>query len=130
MEPHFVTDPTLMPVLNELMAREPIFHRAELGTTRQDFEDMMDPNFWEIGASGCRYSREYVLDTLEQRYANPTEDLWQTKDFYCMAIAPNHYLLTYTLIQGARTTRRATLWRSSALGWKIVYHQGTVVTSI
>ena len=130
MEPHLVTDPTLMPVLNELMAREPIFHRAELGTTRQDFEDMMDPDFWEVGASGCRYSREYVLDTLEQRYANPTSDLWETKDFYCVAIAPNNYLLTYTLIQGARITRRSTLWRSSVLGWKIIYHQGTVVASI
>ena len=37
------------------------------------------------------------------------------------------FSLTYTLIQGARVTRRATIWRRTAEGWKIVYHQGTVV---
>jgi hypothetical protein len=127
MEPHLVTDPKLIPVLNELMQREPIFHRPEFGTTRQDFENMTDPEFWEVGASGRRYSREYVLDTLERRYENPIEEIWETKDFHCAAIAPENYLLTYTLIQGERITRRSTIWRNSELGWKIIYHQGTVV---
>jgi hypothetical protein len=127
MEPHLVTDPKLIPVLNELMRREPIFHRPEFGKTRRDFENMTDPNFWEVGASGRRYSREYVLDALEKRHETPIEELWETKDFYCIAIAPENYLLTYTLIQGERITRRSTIWRNSELGWKIIYHQGTVV---
>jgi len=122
-------------VLNELMQREPIFHRPEFGTTRRDFEEMTDPEFWEVGASGRRYGREYVLDTLEQRYANPEyrgmnsspEDTWQTKDFHCQEIARDNYLLTYTLFQGARVTRRATIWRRTSTGWKILYHQGTIV---
>jgi hypothetical protein len=109
------------------MRREPIFHRPEFGTTRRDFENMTDPDFWEVGASGRRYSREYVLDTLEKRYANPIKEPWEAKDFHCMAIAPENYLLTYTLIQGERITRRSTIWRNSELGWKIIYHQGTVV---
>ena len=33
-EPVLVTDPTLMAVLDELRAKEPLFHRRELGTTR------------------------------------------------------------------------------------------------
>lgn len=109
------------------MRREPIFHRREFGITRRDFENMTDSNFWEVGASGCRYSREYILDTLEKRYENPTEEIWETKDFPCLEIAPENYLLTYTLIQGERMTRRSTIWRRSELSWKIVYHQGTVV---
>jgi hypothetical protein len=44
-----------------------------------------------------------------------------------MHIAAENFLLTYTLLQGARVTRRATIWRRSTDGWKIVYHQGTVV---
>ena len=88
---------------------------------------MTEDTFWEVGASGRRYSRRYVLDTLEKRYANPTEDSWQTRDFHCLEIAAGNYLLTYTLIQGARVTRRATIWRRTAQSWKIVYHQGTVV---
>jgi len=127
MEPTLVTDPALLDVLNELIQREPIFHRPELGTTRTDFERMTDTAFWEVGASGRRYSRQFVLDELEKRYANPAEDLWQTRDFHCLEIAADNYLLTYTLLQGARVTRRSTIWRRTAEGWKIVYHQGTVV---
>jgi hypothetical protein len=127
MEPNLVTDPKHLDVLKELMQREPIFHHPEFGTTRQDFENMTDATFWEVGASGLRYSREYVLDTLEKRYENPVEDTWETKDFHCLEIAHDNYLLTYTLLQGERMTRRSSIWRRSALGWKIVYHQGTVV---
>ena len=64
MEPDLKTDPKLRGVLDELVRREPIFHRPELGTTRRDFEGMTAPEFWEVGASGRRYSRRYVLDTL------------------------------------------------------------------
>jgi hypothetical protein len=89
---------------------------------------MMDEEFWEVGASGRRYSREYVLEVLEERWRNPQEEHWQTSDFRCAAIAENNYLLTYTLRQIDRVTRRATIWRRTRSGWKIVFHQGTVVT--
>jgi hypothetical protein len=127
MNPYLMTDPTLAQVLHELRQREPIFHRPEFGTTRQDFEQMTDPAFWEVGASGRRYSREYVLDTLETRSQNPTEEAWETQDFYCLELGAKTYLLTYTLIQGERVTRRSTIWRKAELGWQILYHQGTIV---
>src|SRR5258708_15721 len=127
MEPYLVTDPTILDVLEELKKREPIFHRPEFGTTRADFERMTETMFWEVGASGRRYSREYVLGELEKRYATPAKDEWETRDFHCQEIAAGNYLLTYTLVQGARVTRRSTIWRRTVEGWKIVYHQGTVV---
>ncbi len=111
----------------ELMQREPLFHRAEFGTTRADYEKMTVPGFWEIGASGRRYSREYILDVLEERNRNPTDDPWKVEDFDLIEIAPGNFLATYTLIQDARVTRRATLWRRGTKGWQAVYHQGTVV---
>jgi len=127
MEPERTTEPRLLEVLRELERREPIFHRPEFGTARADFENMTEPTFWEVGASGRRYSREYVLGELEKRYASPHEDVWETGDFQCQEIAADNYLLTYTLIQGERVTRRSTIWRRTGQGWKIVYHQGTIV---
>jgi hypothetical protein len=127
MEPNLITEPKNLEVRNELKSREPIFHRPEFGTTRHDFEKMTEPTFWETGASGRQYSREYVLNILEKRFAEPIEDPWETKDFYCSELAKNLYLLTYTLIQGERLTRRATIWRRDGANWKIVYHQGTIV---
>jgi hypothetical protein len=127
MEPDFATEPRHMSVLDELIAREPIFHRPEFGTARSDFENMTEADFWEVGASGRRYSRKYVLDTLERRFAEPHEDPWEAREFQCREIALDNYLVTYTLIQGVRVTRRSTIWRRHGEAWRIVYHQGTIV---
>jgi hypothetical protein len=127
-EPDLTTPQELASVLQELMAREPIFHRPEFGTKRADFEAMIHPEFWETGASGRRYSRAFVLDELERRFASSHEDVWETSEFCCRELAPDLYLLTYTLLQDRkRKTRRTTIWQRTAEGWKIVYHQGTIV---
>ncbi|WP_353064060.1 DUF4440 domain-containing protein [Tunturibacter psychrotolerans] len=128
-EPKLETDPELAEVLEELSAREPIFHRAEFGVSREDFERMTVEEFWEVGASGRRYSRNTVLDELEKRYAAGDDDVWETSEFQCRRLAENVFLMTYTLVQdGTRVTRRSTIWQRTAEGWKIVFHQGTVVT--
>ena len=129
MELASITDPKLLDVLAELRRREPIFHRPEFGTTRADFESMTTPDFWEIGASGDRYSRQHVLDELERRHAQSAEEAWETADFRCQELAPDIYLLTYTLRQGERRTRRATIWQRTTDGWKIAFHQGTFMHS-
>jgi hypothetical protein len=123
------TAPQLLAVLEEIKRREPIFHHPEFGTTRRDYEAMTDPDFWEVGASGRIYSREFVLDTLENRAPDPDEAAWLTRDFLCRQIGADNYLVTYTLQQGKRVTRRATLWRQTAGGWLALYHQGTIVES-
>lgn len=115
-----------MAALEELRRREPVFHRPEFGTTRADFENIMDDAFWEIGASGRRYSREYVLDVLEERWRDPPLECWEVFDFRCAEIAAGNYLLTYTLKQEDRLTRRTSIWRKTDAGWKIVFHQGTI----
>jgi hypothetical protein len=128
IEPTLSTDPSLLAILEGLKRREPIFHRPEFGTTRADFENMMHADFWEIGASGHRYSREYVLAELEKRHQHAQNDVWETSEFHCRLLGPDLYLLTYTLIQDEiRKTRRLTIWQHTKAGWKIVFHHGTVV---
>jgi hypothetical protein len=128
MKPKRAAEPKHATVLEELMQREPVFHRLESGTRRADLENMTDPQFVEVGASGRRYGRDYVLDLLEKRFENPGADVWQTSDFHCVELARDTYLVTYTLLQQKRrVTRRSSIWRRTAQGWKIVYHQGTVV---
>ena len=127
MEPVLTTETDLLDVLEELRSREPLFHRPELGITRADFEAMTEESFWETGASGRRYDRSCILDELERRYSAPYDDDWSAYGFHCARIAEDNFLITYTLVQCARVTRRATLWRRSSGAWKAVYHQGTVV---
>lgn len=131
MKPWLTTEPGLRDILEDLRSREPIFHRPEFGTTRADFAAMTDDSFWEVGASGRRYSRGHVLEVLEDRQQVAShlalEDTWEAIDFACRDLGGDTYLLTYTLLQGQRKTRRVTVWRRAEGDWKIMFHQGTVV---
>ena len=127
MEPTRKTQADLLAAQKELIQRETILLHPESGTTRQAFEAMIAEEFWETGASGRRYSREFVIDTVLKRSSKPFDDQFEVEDFYCQEISPEHYLLTYTLHQEKRVTRRMTLWRRLQDRWVAVYHQGTVV---
>ena len=122
------TDPAISDILYELAAREPIFHRAAPDATRADFERMIVDDFWEVGASGQCYDRITVLDVLEKRLKNPQTDVFETSGFHCRKLSESVYLLTYVLLQdGKRRTRRSTIWKRTVEGWKVVFHQGTIV---
>lgn len=120
-------DPALLPVLEELRKREPIFHTAEFGRTVEDFERTVAPDYWEVGASGRRYSREFILKTFERVPPVAADDEWECRDFGLLQLGADTYLLTYTLDQWNRLTRRATIWQRTREGWRILYHQGTAV---
>jgi hypothetical protein len=126
-EPVPPTDPSLLGVLEELRAREPIFHRPELGTSRADFASQIVDDYWEVGASGRRYGRDFVLATLVERWSRPHDDPWDTSELHCRQVGDETYALTYTLRQGERVTRRLTIWRRVDGGWKALFHQGTMV---
>jgi len=123
-------DPDLDRVFEDLRRREPIFHTAEFGLAVAEFEKVMAPEYWEVGASGRRYSREFILRGLDQ---NPPADGasagWQSYDYGLRRLGPDTYLFTYTLRQAKRLTRRSTIWQSTPDGWRILYHQGTIVSA-
>jgi hypothetical protein len=127
-EPKLITDKKLAGILEELKKQELIFQHPPLGTSVEEIESMLADTFWEVGASGKIYDREHGINTLFERSKKPLEKTWHSKDFYCCEIAPNNYLLTYTILQDKnRMSRRATLWRKTEDGWKVLYHQGTLV---
>lgn len=121
-----------MKILEELKLREPIFHHPEkFGKSKQDIENQMCDDFWEVGASGNVYTKNDVIATLLERYNNKDyQDIWEAKDFEVREISKHSYLLTYTLIQNkSRVTKRSTIWKNINGAWKIFYHQGTVITA-
>lgn len=128
--------------INEIKAfirkREPIFHNRELTNTRADVDNEMHRDFWEISASGKLYTRDFVLDYLTERYKKEATDMmeaedWKVIDFDVKHIADDVYMASYILegqiFEGKnRTTRRTTLWKGSLdEGFKILFHQGTVI---
>jgi hypothetical protein len=122
-------EPDLLEVLDEIRRREPIFHTVEFGSTVADWERATAPGYWEVGASGRRYSRAFILRSLAGRPpAEAGSSGWQTYDHSLRRLGPATYLFTYTLRQGDRLTRRSTIWERVLEGWRILYHQGTIVS--
>ncbi len=123
-----MSDLDLDHILRELAAREPIFHRRQFGTSRADLEAMIAEDFWEIGASGKVYRRDYVIETSLERYeGGPEPHDWPCQDFTLTVLADELFLLSYVLEEPKRITRHSTIWRRADGGWKIVFHQGTPI---
>jgi hypothetical protein len=124
------TDPDLLPILEELKRREPIFHTPEFGRSRAELEKATAPDYWEASASGRRYCREFILSELEKHPpVDATTVGWRSHDHAVRKLGSDTYLMTYTLRQLERITRRATIWQNTPEGWRILYHQGTIVSA-
>lgn len=123
-------DSGLEGILEELRSREPIFHKERFGRSLEDFERGTAPGYWEVGASGRRYSREFILNK-RRREALVDADVagWKATGFGLRRLGIDCFLLTYTLDQQGRITRRVTVWERSGHAWRILYHQGTIVTA-
>lgn len=124
------TDVVLLPILEQLRSREPIFHTHNSSKNLTDFERMTAPDFWEIGASGRRYTREFILRMFaDNELVDAHLAGWKTSDFALRRLGPDCFLLTYSLDQAGRLTRRATIWEKAGDDWRILYHQGTIVSA-
>lgn len=130
MEPNLETPEHLRDALAKLVALEPRYHAAAPDATPQWFDRLVAPDFWEIGASGRRYSRAFSRKVLIERERMPKPEDWDACNYHLDEPAPGFYLLTYTLQQPGRATLRSTLWRKDAEGFKALFHQGTPVQDI
>ena len=116
-----------------LEKREPIFHHREYTNTRGSVDNEMHADFFEISASGKLYTRDFVLNYLEERYKKePVDEMirenWKILNFNAELLADDIYMATYILDGQNRLTRRMTLWKGNLDdGFKILYHQGTVI---
>lgn len=118
-------------IINQLRYREPLFHQADLCSSAEGLDALIDADFWEVGASGTVYSREQVMMTVLDRFQHGTEpdtSQWQIEEFVCRPLGADSFQVTYLLIQETRRSRRLSIWNLTAVGWRVSYHQGTLVS--
>lgn len=129
--PFTPVDQELAPVLEELRLREPAFHTQGFGRTPEEFAGSTADDYWEVGASGRVYNRELILELARKtpaHFVDASQAGWQAKDFGLLQLGPETYIVTYALDQNGRLTHRASIWRREQGRWKILYHQGTIVS--
>lgn len=120
-----------MDIIDILKENELVHIFPKNNITRSDIENLFDKAFFEIGASGKTHHRESCINTVVNRCeSNLKTNEWKTTDFQCQEISKNCYLLTYVLTQENKNsrTKRASIWRYKNECWKILYHQGTIVS--
>ena len=115
-------------ILRTLVDLETQLHRIEVRRDRQRMEELLHPEFEEIGRSGRRYSREEVLS--EFRSGGELQPV-HAEDFSVALLAHGLALLTYRSahVDGAgklyRWTLRSSLWMWMDQRWRMRFHQGT-----
>ena len=92
-------------------------------------DERLAKEFVEIGASGRVYGRAEILDTPERVIGV----MLPLADFTTRLLAPGLVISTYissvSSSPGVKLARRCSIWRETADGWVLVFHQGTPVAN-
>jgi hypothetical protein len=115
-------------LLLELQALEVELHHPGTRNSRERLEQLLHPEFHEVGRSGRAYDRETIVNHLA---AQQTQPAVVSDSFAVSALGSGVALLTYRSAQVesgkplANHTLRSSLWLKTARGWQLRYHQGT-----
>jgi hypothetical protein len=116
------------PLLQELQALEVELHHPGVRCNRERLEQLLHPEFHEVGRSGRAYNRETIVNFLASQESQP---VIRSEEFSVALLAPGVALLTYRsahVEQDARLvnhTLRSSVWLKASKGWQLRYHQGT-----
>ena len=115
-------------LLAELMALETELHHPGATCTRERLERLLHPDFHEVGRSGKRYTRQTVIDFLADRVSLPAVVAYDHRvEQLADDVALLHFASHARDNDGTRrhAALRVSVWRRTAVGWQLHYHQGT-----
>ncbi|MFE7516351.1 DUF4440 domain-containing protein [Streptomyces sp. NPDC057540] len=93
-------------------------------------EQLLDPEFVEVGASGRRWDRQSMLSALAtMEGAADDGPVYVPSEITGTELAPGIVHLTFETVLDGRRARRSSIWRKTdeESGWRMYYHQGTPV---
>jgi len=115
-------------LLHLLQRLEVELHHPGTRSSRARLDELLHPDFDEVGRSGRKYDRQTILDFLA---AQVTHAQVESLDFRLALLAPGVALLTYRSAhrEADRTlqlhTHRSSIWVAEDGAWRLRYHQGT-----
>ncbi|MCF1595252.1 nuclear transport factor 2 family protein [Streptomyces muensis] len=85
---------------------------------------LLHPEFHEFGSSGRRWDRASTLSRLPAETDASARHV-VTSEIRGVRLAPDLVHLTFDTQHGGRYAHRSSLWRRTADGWQMYFHQGT-----
>jgi len=110
----------------EVIERELALLTSEVRGAADQLEELLDPDFGEIGQSGRLWTRGEMIEALVA-HADPEQHAINVSDVMGRTVAPGLVLVTYVTQVEGRRTRRSSLWRLSMKGWRVLHHPGTPI---
>ncbi|MFE7598395.1 DUF4440 domain-containing protein [Streptomyces sp. NPDC057494] len=93
-------------------------------------EQLLDPEFVEVGASGRQWDRQSMLSALPvMQGADDDGPQYVPSGMTGTVLAPGIVHLTFETMLDGRRARRSSIWRKvdEESGWRMYYHQATPV---
>ncbi|XNS27144.1 DUF4440 domain-containing protein [Citricoccus nitrophenolicus] len=87
-------------------------------------DELLAPEFHEIGQSGTHWTRQEILSVVTSDDAGDAAPVIDEEK--AEIVAPGVVLLTYRLEFGGGVSRRSSIWRIRPEGPLMVFHQGTL----
>jgi hypothetical protein len=115
-------------LLSELQSLEVELHHPGVRCSRERLQQLLHPEFHEVGRSGRAYDRDTIVSHLASQQAHPVV---ASDSFAVSELAPGVALLTYRSahVQAESSlvnhTLRSSIWLKTPAGWQLRYHQGT-----
>ncbi|MBW5423135.1 DUF4440 domain-containing protein [Streptomyces sp. BG9H] len=88
--------------------------------------ELLDPEFTEFGASGRRWDATSILTVTSAGSVDPESPV-EVTEMSGTVLAPGIVHLTYFTDNRGRRAWRSSLWRMTERGWRMYFHQGTLV---
>jgi hypothetical protein len=114
--------------VQEAIDRERLLFRPEVRGSVEHVEDLLDPEFTEIGASGRLWDRDAMVAALSRSFGDEAPARIVDSEMTGRLIQPGVVLLTYVSHSNGRRARRSSIWRRHEDGMRVVHHQGTPLT--
>jgi hypothetical protein len=107
----------------ELRLLEPAVRRDS-----RQVDALLHPDFVEFGVSGRRWERREIIDALAEEDRGGGADLVvAVSELAGRRLADGLVLVTYISEDDQRRCRRSSIWRRTEAGWRVLFHQGTLI---
>jgi hypothetical protein len=113
--------------IDQVIASELALLSPQTRRSPAQVDELLDPDFREIGASGRMWNRPEMVSALAEESSDDDEQI-ATAELEAAVVGPGLILVTYTTDRRGRRARRSSLWRRSGSTWRLLHHQGTLLT--
>ena len=113
--------------IDQVIASELALLSPQVRRSPAQVDELLDPDFREIGISGRMWTRPEMVSALAEESSDDDEQVVAT-ELNAAVVGPGLILVTYTTDRRERRARRSSLWRRSGSAWRLLHHQGTLLT--